>query len=64
MPFVATSCSFHGTNKNSQFMLLVWWQRIVGGRVFPSQVKAKEKKMKKEGGENNGKKNKDTPEPR
>ncbi|XP_067247205.1 inter-alpha-trypsin inhibitor heavy chain H5 [Chanodichthys erythropterus] len=37
---------------------------IVGGRVFPSQVKAKEKKMKKEGGENNGKKNKDTPEPR
>uniref|UniRef100_A0A673IH02 Inter-alpha-trypsin inhibitor heavy chain 5 n=1 Tax=Sinocyclocheilus rhinocerous TaxID=307959 RepID=A0A673IH02_9TELE len=35
---------------------------IVGGRVFPSQVKAKEKKMKKEGGENNGKKNKNTPE--
>ncbi|XP_001331201.3 inter-alpha-trypsin inhibitor heavy chain H5 isoform X1 [Danio rerio] len=34
---------------------------IVGGRVFPSQVKAKEKKVKKEGGENNGKK-KDTPE--
>ncbi|XP_067283300.1 inter-alpha-trypsin inhibitor heavy chain H5 [Pseudorasbora parva] len=34
---------------------------IVGGRVFPSQVKAKEKK-KKEGGENNGKKKKDTPE--
>uniref|UniRef100_A0A8C1INN3 Inter-alpha-trypsin inhibitor heavy chain 5 n=1 Tax=Cyprinus carpio TaxID=7962 RepID=A0A8C1INN3_CYPCA len=37
---------------------------IVGGRVFPSQVKAKEKKMKKEGGENNGKKNKNTPEQR
>lgn len=35
---------------------------IVGGRVFPSQVKAREKKMKKEGGENNGKKNKNTPE--
>ncbi|XP_073694340.1 inter-alpha-trypsin inhibitor heavy chain H5 [Garra rufa] len=35
---------------------------IVGGRVFPSQVKAKEKKMKKEGGENNGKKNKTAPE--
>ncbi|KAK7130226.1 hypothetical protein R3I93_019760 [Phoxinus phoxinus] len=35
---------------------------IVGGRVFPSQVKAKEKKMKKEEGGNNGKKNKDTPE--
>ncbi|XP_059361462.1 inter-alpha-trypsin inhibitor heavy chain H5-like [Carassius carassius] len=35
---------------------------IVGGRVFPSQVKAKEKKMKKGGGENNGKKNKNTPE--
>lgn len=34
---------------------------IVGGRVFPSQVKAKEKKVKKESGENNGKK-KDTPE--
>uniref|UniRef100_A0A671N265 Inter-alpha-trypsin inhibitor heavy chain 5 n=1 Tax=Sinocyclocheilus anshuiensis TaxID=1608454 RepID=A0A671N265_9TELE len=35
---------------------------IVGGRVFPSQVKAKERKMKKEGGENNGNKNKNTPE--
>ncbi|XP_052432422.1 inter-alpha-trypsin inhibitor heavy chain H5 [Carassius gibelio] len=35
---------------------------IVGGRVFPSQVKAKEKKMKKGGGENSGKKNKNTPE--
>ncbi|XP_051547266.1 inter-alpha-trypsin inhibitor heavy chain H5-like [Myxocyprinus asiaticus] len=28
---------------------------IVGGRVFPSQVKAKEKKIKKEGRETNGK---------
>ncbi len=45
-------------------MLLVWWERIVGGRVFPSQVKAKERKMKKEGGENNDKKNKKTPEQR
>ncbi len=37
----------------------------MGGRVFPSQVKAKERKMKKEeGGENNDKKNKKTPEQR
>ncbi|KAI4895392.1 hypothetical protein NFI96_024120 [Prochilodus magdalenae] len=28
---------------------------IVGGRVFPSQIKTKEKKVKKNGGENNGK---------
>ncbi|KAL7882869.1 hypothetical protein SRHO_G00005270 [Serrasalmus rhombeus] len=28
---------------------------IVGGRVFPSQIKAKEKKVKKDKGENNGK---------
>lgn len=36
---------------------------IVGGRVFPSQVKAKEKKIKKEDVENNGKPiNKDSPE--
>ncbi len=49
----------------NHFMLLVWWERIVGGRVFPSQVKAKERKMKKEeGGENNDKKNKKTPEQR
>ncbi|XP_051544819.1 inter-alpha-trypsin inhibitor heavy chain H5-like [Myxocyprinus asiaticus] len=36
---------------------------IVGGRVFPSQVKSKEKKMKKEGGETNSKpKIRDSPE--
>ncbi|XP_043092585.1 inter-alpha-trypsin inhibitor heavy chain H5 [Puntigrus tetrazona] len=70
--FTAVSCSMlnrHSAAAKGVFQFLVPtaayvsnFTMIVGGRVFPSQVKAKEKKMQKEGGENNGKKNKSAPE--
>ncbi|XP_050963388.1 inter-alpha-trypsin inhibitor heavy chain H5 [Labeo rohita] len=70
--FTAVSCSMlnrHSAATQGVFQFhiptaayITNFTMIVGGRVFPSQVKAKEKKIKKEGGENNGKKNKTTPE--
>nr|XP_055045707.1 inter-alpha-trypsin inhibitor heavy chain H5 [Misgurnus anguillicaudatus] len=71
--FTAVSCSMfnrHSAATQGVFQFYIPtaayisnFTMIVGGRVFPSQVKAKEKKIKKEGGESNGKpKSKDTPE--
>ncbi|XP_057180553.1 inter-alpha-trypsin inhibitor heavy chain H5 [Triplophysa rosa] len=70
--FTAVSCSLlnrHSAAAQGVFQFYIPtaayisnFTMIVGGRVFPSQVKAKEKTIKKEGGENNGKPKKDSPE--
>ncbi|KAK3517368.1 hypothetical protein QTP70_004687 [Hemibagrus guttatus] len=71
--FTAVSCTMlnrHSAASEAVFMFYVPaaayisnFTMIVGGRVFPSQIKAKEKKLKKDRKENNGMpKNKDSAE--
>uniref|UniRef100_A0A673J482 Inter-alpha-trypsin inhibitor heavy chain 5 n=1 Tax=Sinocyclocheilus rhinocerous TaxID=307959 RepID=A0A673J482_9TELE len=61
--FTAVSCSMlnrHSAATQGVFRFHIPTAAYISN--FTIQVKAKEKKMKKEGGENNGKKNKNTPE--
>ncbi|GAA6066663.1 inter-alpha-trypsin inhibitor heavy chain H5 isoform X1, partial [Tachysurus ichikawai] len=71
--FTAVSCTMinrHSAASEAVFMFHIPaaayisnFTMIVGGRVFPSQIKAKEKKLKKDKKENNGMpKNKDSAE--